>query len=103
MNSTEMSSEQDINIDEMPPIAPRLSIFTSHIKPSRPALPQSRASSRGRTANSTMAPVEVKEYEYIVVGGGSGGSGTARYVKLCIRSEYILGAELPWLLCSSIV
>lgn len=26
----------------------------------------------------TMAPVDVKEYDYIVIGGGSGGSGSAR-------------------------
>lgn len=27
---------------------------------------------------STMAPVETKTYDYIVIGGGSGGSGSAR-------------------------
>jgi len=25
-----------------------------------------------------MAPIETKEYDYIVIGGGSGGSGSAR-------------------------
>ena len=30
-----------------------------------------------RTA-ATMAPTEVKKFDYIVIGGGSGGSGTAR-------------------------
>lgn len=64
----------------MPPIAPRLSILTSHIKPPRPNLPKSRASSRGRMANNLTEGTkrEVMEYEYIVIGGGSGGSGTAR-------------------------
>jgi glutathione reductase (NADPH) len=28
--------------------------------------------------SSAMAPTEVKQYDYIVIGGGSGGSGTAR-------------------------
>lgn len=62
---------------------PRLSILTSHV--SRPAqrtgkLPISRASSRNRVAISErkMAPAEVQKYDYIVIGGGSGGSGTAR-------------------------
>lgn len=30
------------------------------------------------TSVRTMAPTEVKTFDYIVVGGGSGGSGTAR-------------------------
>ncbi|KAE8451126.1 hypothetical protein EG329_004798 [Mollisiaceae sp. DMI_Dod_QoI] len=67
----------------MPRATPRLSILTSHIKPPRPALPRSRASSQRRvhTSSENMAPIEAKEtkeYEYIVIGGGSGGSGTAR-------------------------
>jgi glutathione reductase (NADPH) len=31
-----------------------------------------------RSPFSTMAPVETKQYDYIVIGGGSGGSGSAR-------------------------
>jgi glutathione reductase (NADPH) len=65
--------------ETMPPAAPRLSLLTSHIKAPRPNLPKSRASSQRRMANSqTQVNREVKEYEYIVIGGGSGGSGTAR-------------------------
>lgn len=30
------------------------------------------------TSVGSMAPTEVKTYDYIVIGGGSGGSGTAR-------------------------
>jgi len=66
---------------------PRLALITSQLHSLKPsilqsgtsgssALPRSRASkSRGL---KTMAPTEVKRFDYIVIGGGSGGSGTAR-------------------------
>ena len=70
----------------MPPTPPRLALLTPHIShivplqlPSR-RLPTSRASSRNR--QQKMAPIpdstEVQKYDFIVIGGGSGGSGTAR-------------------------
>lgn len=73
----------------MPPSHPRLALITSHIQASRnpvigavknPGLPRSRASKGNSTREITgrMAGSEVKIFDYIVVGGGSGGSGTAR-------------------------
>ncbi|KAJ5596834.1 Glutathione reductase [Penicillium hetheringtonii] len=52
-------------------IAPssRLSSISRHFT-SSPALENK--------ASSTMAPVDVQQYDYIVLGGGSGGSGSAR-------------------------
>src|SRR3954451_23293888 len=64
---------------------PRLALITSQL-PSLPllssasvnsGLPRSRAGLRSRN-KVTMAPTEVKTYDYVVIGGGSGGSGTAR-------------------------
>lgn len=37
--------------------------------------------------NSSMAPTEVQKFDYIVIGGGSGGSGTAR------RAAGVYGAK----------
>jgi glutathione reductase (NADPH) len=58
---------------------PRLSLLISHTSRSlsTTAIPRSRA---GRTIRglAAMAPTEVQNYDYIVIGGGSGGSGTAR-------------------------
>ncbi|OOQ87705.1 Glutathione reductase [Penicillium brasilianum] len=48
----------------------RLSSISRHFSSSSPAS-ESKES-------STMAPVEVQQYDYIVLGGGSGGSGSAR-------------------------
>jgi glutathione reductase (NADPH) len=72
----------------MRPAAPRLALLTSQIVASQPlisststsiptVLPRSRAGHR-RVQTKTMAPVETKNFDYIVIGGGSGGSGTAR-------------------------
>ena len=47
----------------------RLSSIARHFSSS----PQPRSSN-----SSTMAPVETQQYDYIVLGGGSGGSGSAR-------------------------
>lgn len=38
----------------------------------------SHTSANNTKDSSTMAPVETKTYDYIVLGGGSGGSGSAR-------------------------
>lgn len=70
----------------MRPATPRLSLLTSHLTaPSRifveqgkkttSGLPRSRAN-RGVGNITKMAPSEVKSFDYIVIGGGSGGSGT---------------------------
>ncbi|KAJ5491287.1 Glutathione reductase [Penicillium diatomitis] len=48
----------------------RLSSITRHFSSSSPTFEN--------TSPSTMAPVEVQQYDYIVLGGGSGGSGSAR-------------------------
>lgn len=64
----------------MRPAAPRLALLTSQIVAAqplistsiRPVLPRSRAGVK------TMAPIETKSFDYIVIGGGSGGSGAAR-------------------------
>jgi hypothetical protein len=72
----------------------RLAHITSHIPP-RPtlssaaavsALPFSRALQRA----VTMAPTDVKTYDYIVIGGGSGGSGTARRAAGWYRAKTLL-------------
>jgi glutathione reductase (NADPH) len=47
-----------------------LSTISRHLSSSSPAS-ESKES-------STMAPVEVQQYDYIVLGGGSGGSGSGR-------------------------
>lgn len=47
----------------------RLSTISRHLSSSSPVL---------ESKSSTMAPVEVQQYDYIVLGGGSGGSGSAR-------------------------
>ncbi|KAJ5578517.1 Glutathione reductase [Penicillium hispanicum] len=62
-----------INRPPTPPsIAPgsRLSSISRHFSSSSPV-------SLSQTS-STMAPVETQQYDYIVLGGGSGGSGSAR-------------------------
>jgi hypothetical protein len=54
----------------------RLAVLSSHLKGSRRT-----TLSRGNTywkGITTMAPAEPQVFEYIVIGGGSGGSGTAR-------------------------
>lgn len=66
----------------------RLGSLQSHFQPHRPLLPLSFTRFQApvptlRTEQrkfSTMAPIsaEPEEFEYIVIGGGSGGSGTAR-------------------------
>jgi hypothetical protein len=64
----------------MRPATPRLALLTSQIVAAqplistsiRPVLPRSRAGVK------TMAPIETKSFDYIVIGGGSGGSGAAR-------------------------
>ena len=69
----------------MRPSQPRLALLTSQLQSAarplspRGQLPRSRASEilKGR-GKATMAPTEVKSFDYIVIGGGSGGSGTAR-------------------------
>lgn len=48
--------------------ASRLSTITRHLSSSAPTL---------ESKSSTMAPTE-QQYDYIVLGGGSGGSGSAR-------------------------
>ena len=65
----------------MRPAAPRLALLTSQIVATqplissiRPVLPRSRAGVKTKT----MAPIETKSFDYIVIGGGSGGSGAAR-------------------------
>jgi hypothetical protein len=67
----------------MPPAQPRLALLTSQISTRARSLtpggqlPRSRAGS-ARRKRVTMAPTEVKSFDYIVIGGGSGGSGAAR-------------------------
>ncbi|KAJ5146952.1 uncharacterized protein N7443_001449 [Penicillium atrosanguineum] len=64
-------------------------LATINSKPSTTIAPTSRLSSISRhfsssfpvsesKTSSTMAPIDVKQYDYIVLGGGSGGSGSAR-------------------------
>lgn len=67
----------------MRPSQPRLALLTSQLSTlPKGQLPRSRAShlSKGRSIRqqARMAPTEIKSYDYIVIGGGSGGSGTAR-------------------------
>lgn len=70
-------------------IYPALDSSTSTFRPlaarqiSTTRLVSSRLASLSRqipssASYSTMAPVETKTYDYIVIGGGSGGSGSAR-------------------------
>ncbi|CRG89473.1 putative transporter C1683,12 [Talaromyces islandicus] len=58
------------------PLLPRLASLSRQLS----AVPSSSSSfvRTARSQYSTMAPVEVKTYDYIVIGGGSGGSGSAR-------------------------
>jgi glutathione reductase (NADPH) len=56
---------------------PRISQPFSRPLVSRPAF-VSRVFSTSAGSRGNMAPTEVKTYDYIVIGGGSGGSGTAR-------------------------
>jgi hypothetical protein len=70
----------------MRPAAPRLALLTSQIVAAqplissiRPVLPRSRAGVKTKT----MAPIETKSFDYIVIGGGSGGSGAARRASGC--------------------
>jgi hypothetical protein len=76
---------------------PRLAVLTTQVSAavtSRPVistqnkgrLPISRASSRNREAK--MAPTEVKKFDYIVIGGGSGGSGSVCPFYLALCSEW---------------
>lgn len=51
----------------------RLASISRHFSSSTSTL----AGSNSKDSN-TMAPVETKQYDYIVIGGGSGGSGSAR-------------------------
>ncbi|KAJ5676732.1 Glutathione reductase [Penicillium maclennaniae] len=71
------------------PLTVNRTLATIHSKPSTTIAPTSRLSSISRhfsssslvsqsTTSSTMAPIEVQQYDYIVLGGGSGGSGSAR-------------------------
>lgn len=64
-------------------------LATINGKPSTTIAPTSRLSSISRhfsssspvsesKTSSTMAPIDVQQYDYIVLGGGSGGSGSAR-------------------------
>lgn len=66
----------------MPPATSRISQLTSQLQLSKTIASQSRStSSRAKLqvkTFATMAPAQVKSYDYVVVGGGSGGSGTAR-------------------------
>lgn len=54
------------------PLLPRLASLSSQIS-SSPLIHTTRP-----RQYSTMAPIETKTYDYIVIGGGSGGSGSAR-------------------------
>lgn len=59
----------------------RLASISSQIHSTKSILNRSFPLSRARSTVrglATMAPTEVKSYDYIVIGGGSGGSGTAR-------------------------
>ena len=66
----------------MRPLHPRLQIINSHIQVPRSPVIGGRNSQLPRSLASrqfgTMAPTDVKSYDYIVIGGGSGGSGAAR-------------------------
>jgi glutathione reductase (NADPH) len=67
----------------MRPSQPRLALLTSQLSArarslSPAQLPRSRAGSERLRSKVTMAPTEIKSFDYIVIGGGSGGSGTAR-------------------------
>lgn len=66
---------------------PTVNRILASARQSSPIAPASRLSSISRhfssspvfeTSDSTMAPVEVQQYDYIVLGGGSGGSGSGR-------------------------
>ena len=59
---------------------PRASLSTFQQRHTTSRSQTSDLSSTSDTSNiaSTMAPTDVKAYDYIVIGGGSGGSGTAR-------------------------
>jgi glutathione reductase (NADPH) len=56
-----------------PQLLPRLASLSSQLSASSPSFLRS-----ARSQYSTMAPIETKTYDYIVIGGGSGGSGSAR-------------------------
>jgi hypothetical protein len=60
-------------------VASRFSVLLSHLRPTRAFAEKgfgvSRVNIRKRGI-ATMAPTEPKAFEYIVIGGGSGGSGT---------------------------
>lgn len=60
----------------MPQVQPRLVQLTSQVLRSTSSIGRSGESSINRHS-STMAPT-VKAYDYIVIGGGSGGSGAGR-------------------------
>lgn len=45
---------------------------------SRPSSSRNSLTTSTKRFSGTMAPTDVKTYDYIVIGGGSGGSGTAR-------------------------
>jgi hypothetical protein len=60
---------------------PRLASLTSQLRFSKALVNQSTPHSPARLlvrGKAAMAPTDVKSYDYIVIGGGSGGSGTAR-------------------------
>jgi hypothetical protein len=70
----------------------RIGLPVSHFPASRPLITNSQRSiekglsransqsSRARGIINTMAPTEPEAFEYIVIGGGSGGSGTVRFL-----------------------
>lgn len=88
----------------------RLSTISRHFSSSSPA-------SEGKES-STMAPVEVQQYDYIVLGGGSGGSGSGRRAAgwykaktlivesgrsggTCVNVGYVLNRISPCYCCSN--
>lgn len=66
--STVIPRRSTLALHSSSPVASRLSTLTRHF---------SSSSSSAADANN-MAPTEVKQYDYIVIGGGSGGSGSGR-------------------------
>ena len=55
----------------------RLSLLSRHLS-TRSTHENSLRTTNSASFSAPMAPVETKTYDYIVIGGGSGGSGSAR-------------------------